>query len=102
VNRIAEAWAALSVGLLLISLLFILIFARQSLILGLVAVVGGFIFIEAIFRGRINQLIVRFSSLMAIVAIFILVFEFLEFLLIGFVLIMGGYIMWENLRELWV
>jgi hypothetical protein len=101
-NRIAEAWAALSVGLLLVSLILILIFARQSLILGLAAVMSGFLFIEAIFRGRINQLIVHFSTVMAVIALFILVFEFLDILLIGFVLIIGGYIMWENLRELWV
>ncbi len=102
INRIAEAWAALSIGLLLVSLIFILLFARQSLIIGLVAVLGGFIFIEAIFRGRVNQLIVGFSTLMASIAIVILVYEFLQYLVIGFVLILGGYIIWENLRELWI
>jgi primosomal protein N'' len=101
VNRIAEAWAATSIGLLMISLILIILFARGSFILGLVSLIGGYIFIEAAFRGNINRLVTQYSSFMAVIASLVLVYKFFWAILVILVLVTGGYIMWENLRELW-
>lgn len=101
VNRIAEAWAAISIGLLMIGLILIIIFARGSYLLGLVSLIGGFIFVESAFRGNVNRLVTQYSSFMAVVAALVLLREFFWAILVILVLLTGGYIMWENLRELW-
>jgi hypothetical protein len=102
INRIAEAWAAISVGLLMIGLILIILFARQALLIGLAGLIGGFIFFEGLFRGDLNRLVVQFSSVMATIAGLILIYEFFWYIIVFLVLIAGAYIMWENLRELWI
>ena len=101
-NRIAEAWAAASIGLLMIGLILIMLFARQYLIVGIGGLLAGFFFFEAAFRGRLNQLVVQLSTFLAVVASIVLVYEFFWTILIISILLAGSYILWENLRELWV
>lgn len=100
-SRFAETWAAVSIGLMLISFVVLFLVARQYLIFGLVSLLSLLIFIEAGFRRRLSQLVTSVTIGLAIVASFVLLFEFFwEVVVIG-VLVAGSYIMWENLRELW-
>ena len=101
-NRIAEAWAALSVGLLMIGFIVITLFARQTLVLAILGLVGAFIFLEAIFRGKLNQLIIQYAVITAVIASLILVYQFFWFIIVSVILLAGGYIVWQNLRELWI
>lgn len=101
-NRIAEAWAAASIGLLMIGLIAIIMFARQYVVVGIVGLLAGFIFVEAAFRGKLNQLVVQLSTILAVIASLVLLVEFFWLILVAIVLLAGGYILWENLRELWV
>jgi hypothetical protein len=101
-NRIAEAWAAASIGLLMIGLIAIILFAQEFVLIGIGGLIVGFIFIEAAFRGKLNQLVVQLSIVLAVIASLVLLFEFFWLFIIISVLLAGGYILWENLRELWV
>jgi hypothetical protein len=99
-SRIAEAWSAVSIGLLMLGFVLIVLFARHYLVFGLTALIAAIVFIEAGFRRQLPQLITSLTVALAIVCALVLLFEFFwEAVVLG-VLIASGYIMWENLREL--
>lgn len=100
-GRIAEAWAAASIGLALIAFVAIVLFARQYLLFGAATIIAVITVVEAAFRRRFNRLLNALSGALAIVAGLVLVAEFFWNILIGVILLAGGYILWENLRELW-
>lgn len=99
-SRIAEAWSAISIGIFLLSFVGIVLFARQYLFWGLVAVVAFVSFAEAFFRRSLPQLISILSIALAVFASLILVYEFYLAIIVAAVLLAGAYIMWENLKEL--
>ncbi|MFO7537788.1 MAG: hypothetical protein R6X32_06975 [Chloroflexota bacterium] len=100
VNRFAETWAAISIGLMMVGFVLVVLFASQYLLLGLGALITVFVFIEATFRGRINRLINSVTVALAIVAALLLFFRFFWEIVVIAVLIAGSYIMWQNVREL--
>jgi hypothetical protein len=100
-SRVAEMWAAISIGLMMLVFVGLVIFAREYLIFGLVALISLLIFIEAGFRKRLMQLVSSVTIALAVVASLILLFDFFWSIVVIGVLVAGGYIMWENLRELW-
>ena len=100
VSRVAEAWAAVSVSLVLISFVGIALFEREHLISMLVFSIALFAFVEAGFRGRLVKLISSVNIGLAVVAALILVYEFFWQLVVAAVLILGLYVLWDNLREL--
>lgn len=100
-NRLAEVWAALSIGLAMLCVVGLIIFAREYLAFGLVALVSLLVFIESGFRRRLTGLVNSVSVGLAFVAAMILLFEFFWTLVVLAVLAAGTYMIWENLRELW-
>lgn len=100
VSRVAEAWAAVSVSLMLISFVVIAIFEREHLISMLVASIALFAFVEAGFRKRLTNLVSSVNIGLAVVAALILVYEFFWEMVVAGVLIVGLYVLWDNVREL--
>ena len=100
VGRLAEVWAALSVGLVLI-LAVLLAWFDQNLTFWLMVMLAIFISIESSFRGRFTTLLTRITMLLAAMAVGVLLFEFWWELLILTILLAGVYILRDNLRELW-
>jgi hypothetical protein len=86
----------------MIGFIVITLFARQTLVLAILGLVGAFIFLEAIFRGKLNQLIIQYAVITAVIASLILVYQFFWFIIVSVILLAGGYIVWQNLRELWI
>jgi hypothetical protein len=100
-SRFAEMWAAISIGLMMLVFVGLVLFAREYLIFGLVALISLLVFIEAGFRKRLTQLVTGVTIALAMVAFLILLFDFFWTIVVAGVLVAGSYIMWENLRELW-
>ncbi|GAB4456463.1 MAG: hypothetical protein Fur0044_50340 [Anaerolineae bacterium] len=100
-NRFAEAWAAVSIGLMLISFVILVFFGQQYLIWGIVALLSLMIFVEAGFRRQLARLVTSLTIGLAIVSLLIIVYDFFWPIVIVALLLTGGYIMWENVRELW-
>ncbi len=100
VSRVAEAWAAVSVSLVLMSFVGISLFEREHLISMLVFSIALFAFVEAGFRGRLVRLISSVNIGLAVVAALVLVYEFFWQLVVAAVLILGLYVLWDNVREL--
>jgi hypothetical protein len=100
-SRIAEAWAAASIGLAMIAFVGIVFFAPQYLLSGVAAIVVVIAVIEATFRRRLNRLINVLSGLLAFAASIVLLIEFFWTILIVSILLAGSYILLQNLREVW-
>jgi hypothetical protein len=101
-GRFAEVWAAVSIGLLLLAFVTLALFAPQFLVWGLVALLSVFFFIEASFRRQLPRLVTSFTLALSLLATLVLLYEFFWSIVVGVVLTIGAYLMWENLRELWV
>jgi hypothetical protein len=100
VSRVAEAWAAISVSLMLISFVGIAMFEREHLISMLVFSIAFFAFVEAGFRGRLVNLVSSANIGLAVVATLIILYEFFWQIVVAAVLVIGLYVLWDNLREL--
>jgi hypothetical protein len=100
VSRVAEAWAAVSVSLMLISFVGIALFEREHLISMLVFSIALFTFVEAGFRGRLVNLVSSVNIGLAVVSALILLYEFFWPMVVTAVLGVGLYVLWDNLREL--
>ena len=99
-SQFAETWAAISIGIMVLGFVVLALFAPDYLSLGFFALLMVFIAIEATFRRRIARLITWITIVLAIISAVILLIEFWDEALVVAVLLAGGYITWENLREL--
>jgi hypothetical protein len=100
-SRLAELWAAGSIGLMLLALVLLLLFRQEYLLPGLAAILALFLFLEAAFRGRLTRLVTSVTLGLAVIAALLLLYEFFWQALIAVVLAIGAYILWDNLREVW-
>jgi hypothetical protein len=99
-SGLAESFSAVSVGLVMVGIVLLIVFAREYLIFGLSAMIGLLIFLEASFRRRLSQLISSLVIGLAIVSAIILLFEFFWQVVVVSILAAGVFIMWENIREI--
>ncbi len=99
-RRLAEAWAALSVGLLVIALAVIVWFRVMPPVLAIVVLFGSYLGIEAFFRRDIRTLVLRFSMALAVISFVILGVTFLRELVLAGLLGLGLLLIVDNLGEL--
>jgi hypothetical protein len=99
-GRMAEIWAAASVGLMLIALVGIFVYEREHLISMLIFGTALFAFIEASSRGWVVNLVSSVNVGLGVVAGLVIVYEFFWRIAVLALLAVGAYILWENLREL--
>jgi hypothetical protein len=98
-SRLAEVWSALSIGLLLVGFVVItqVAAAWQS---GLLALLGIYLFIEALFRRRVQRLI-RYGVLsLAMLTMLVLLYEFFWPIVVVLLVLAGLLVIVENVREL--
>jgi chromate transport protein ChrA len=76
------------------------LFFRQHIILGLIALISAFVFIESGFKRQLPQVFNSVAIGLAVVSALLIVFHFFWPLVIFAVVLAGLYVMWENLREL--
>lgn len=99
-SKLAEIFAAISVGLFMVGIVLLVLLARHYLLFGLAAMIGLLIFIESYFRRQTVRMISSFTIALAIVSAVVLLFHFFWEIVVGTVLIAGLYIIWENIREI--
>jgi hypothetical protein len=98
-GKIAELWAAVSVGLMLIVLVVVAVYQRDHVIVALILSFSLFAFVEAGFRGRLTSLVGSANAGLAVGAALVLLYQFFWQIIIFGVLAVGLYILWDNLRE---
>ena len=99
-SGLAEAFSAVSIGLLMIGVVLLVVFARHYLLFGLAAMIGALIFIESGFHRQLSRLVTSLTVGLAIVSAFVLIFEFFRPIVVALVLLAGVFIIWENFREI--
>ena len=101
IGRVLEAWAAISIGLILISMVGVIFFAPQNWFIGIIAIVALFLVIEATFRRRLTRAVNQITIGLAVFAALLLLLNYFPHVAVVCVLVAGGYMTWQNLRELW-
>lgn len=97
---LAEIWAAVSIGTMMIAVVLLIVFARPFLFWGLIALFLVMITIEAAFRSQLSVL-VRWTSIgLAVLGFFILLIKFFWIFALVALMVTGFYMIVENLREL--
>jgi hypothetical protein len=99
-GQLAEAWAALSVGLLILGFITVLLFVPRLWLNGLVSLMAVISFLEALFRREARELIQRAVLVLALIALLVLVFELALPLLVLGIIALGIFIIVDNVREL--
>lgn len=100
-DRIAEAWAAISIALSMVVLVALILLASDYLALGLLTLVSLLVFVESGFRKKLTELTTSVTVGLATITSLVLLYEFFWQVVVAAVLAAAAYMLWENLRELW-
>ena len=100
-NRLAELWAAVSVGLLLLVFAVLVIFFPAHWFTWVIMVGGIFVSIDAILRGWFPNLLLNITIILGIITGLILILDFWWIIVLIGLLALVITITRENLRELW-
>jgi hypothetical protein len=98
-SRLAEGWAAGSVGLLLIGFVAVIYIHPQSWTWFLVGMVGAFLMIDAALRRHLTDLIVLATVALATGSLLILVWEYYLLIILVGVAALSALIIVDNFRE---
>lgn len=99
-GRLAAIWSAVSVGVLLVGLAVLAQFFPGILIPGVAALLGVYAFIEALFHRTLDGLIRGIAVALAVVATLVIIIQFALPLLLALVVLVGIFILVDNVREL--
>ena len=99
-GRLLEAWAAISVGLMLLVLVGVLVLSPRFGIAIAVAVIGLFVLIESILRGGVIGLLATWVRLLAVVATAVIVVNQWQLGVILAAIAAGVFILRANVSEL--
>lgn len=99
-SNAAETWAAISLSLMLFAIAGLVFFAPNYLWAGLAVIFVLFVVLESILRGAFVPTVGRISVVLAMIAAFILFFHFWKYVIVGVLVAMGVYLLFERLREL--
>lgn len=99
-DRVAEAWAAISLSVLLFGLVAFLLLAPRFLAAGLVGMTVLFVVMESILRRAFIRTVSELTALLAIIASVVLVLQFWYWILIGGLLAVAIFLLLQRLREL--
>lgn len=95
-----EIWAATSIGLLLVGMVTLAIFASHHLFDGALLMVAVLVAVESVFQRRLARLVSTVAVGLALASVAVLVYELFWQLLVVTALAAGIFMLWENLREL--
>jgi uncharacterized membrane protein len=99
-GRALEAWAAVSIGLMLLILVGVLLLAPTFGLGIAVGVIGLFLLIESILRGGVMGLLATWVRLLAVVAAGVVFVNYWELGIIVAAIAAGLFILRENVGEL--
>ena len=99
-GRLVEFWSAISAGILVIVLAVMLYRGNVPIWVAILVTVGGYFAIEAAFRRRLVQLVLRLTLLFAIVGAIVLAVAYLPLLIVAAVAGVALLAIVDNVREL--
>jgi hypothetical protein len=99
-DRAAETWAAISLSLLLFAIAALIFIAPKYIWGGLTVIVLLFLVAESILRGAFVQTITRITLVLAMISALILFFHFWKWIILGGLVAIAAFLMFQRLREL--
>jgi hypothetical protein len=99
-GRLLEAWAAISVGLMLLVLVAVLVLSPRFGLAIAVGVIGLFVLIESILRGGVIGLLATWTRLLAVVAAAVVLLNHWQLGIILVAIAAGLFILRANVSEL--
>jgi hypothetical protein len=99
-DRLGEAWAAISLSMLLFGIAALLFLAPRYLATGLGIITILFVVVESILRRAFIQTVSELTALLAIVACVILAIHFWYWILMGILLAVATFLLLQRVREL--
>ena len=99
-GMLLEAWAAISVGLMLITLVAVLLLSPRFGLAIAVGVIGLFVLIESILRGGVIGLLATWVRILAVVAAAIVFVNFWQLGIIAAAIAAGIFLLRANIAEL--
>lgn len=99
-DRVGEAWAALSLSLLLFGIVALIFLDPQHLLAELAIITLVFVTLEAFLRGAFIQTLGQITALLAMICGLILVIHFGFWIIIGGLLAIALFLMLQRLREM--
>lgn len=99
-GRLAEFWATVSVGVLLLAAAAIIWFTSTDVVVGLIALLGGAVLVDNILRGTLRPLLLNVTIVLALITTGVLVYEFAWQIALGLLAAIGAIILLQNLRKL--
>ncbi|TVR70641.1 MAG: hypothetical protein EA415_12660 [Sphaerobacteraceae bacterium] len=100
-SRLAEAWAAGSVGLLMLGIVAMVGLGVAGWTVTLAFIAGMVIVIESILRQKVVKLLVNVSIILALITGLILLYEFFWWTVVVVTVAVAMLIITDNIRELW-
>jgi len=94
-----EAWAALSVGLLIVALAVIVWFRILPPVTAIVVLLASYIAIESFFDRNVGELLLRITVVLAIISSIILIGQYLREILLAGLFGLGLLLIFDNLGE---
>ncbi len=99
-NRLAEAWAAVSISALLLGIVAILLLQPHWLLAGAMVMIVCFILLESVLRGTYINTINTLAVILAVIAAVILVVQYWMQLLIASLIAIAVFLLVQKVREL--
>jgi hypothetical protein len=99
-DRPAEAWAAISLSLLLLTIASLIFFAPKYIWAGLAIILILFVVTDSVLRGAFIRTVSRITVILAMLASLILFLHFWKWIILAALLVMGISLMVQRLREL--
>ncbi|MCB0033214.1 MAG: hypothetical protein KDE51_04315, partial [Anaerolineales bacterium] len=98
-GRFLEFFSAVSIGLIMLAYVLLLFVASENVWQGMVILGLVMAFIEAWARHRVYSFVSIITNTLAFAATLVLIYQFWFAILVGFVLVLGIYITWQNISE---
>jgi hypothetical protein len=95
-----EAWAALSVGFLIVALALVVWFRILPPVTAIVVLVGAYVAIESFFDRNVGELLLRVTVFLAIISSIILIGAYLREILLAGLFGLGLLLVFDNLGEI--
>jgi hypothetical protein len=99
-GRLVEFWSAISIGILLLAEVVMLVTGIVPWYTALFVGFGGYLLVEAAFRRRLTQLLLRLALFLAVVSIAILAVNYATYLIVAAIAALALIVLTDNVREI--
>ena len=99
-GNLLEIWAALSIGLLLLGLVFVALVVPELIVVAAISVIAAFLFLDSVLRGTVAGVASTITLTLAGLVLVILGITFWAQALVVVAVAAAVFVIWQNLGEL--